>query len=66
MREGLLEVGKRRKSAIRKGRRIVTVITEIIIGNGVRGGIGEEIGMMMIITEIETLTGSIINQFKLP
>ncbi|XP_022775294.1 splicing factor U2af large subunit B-like isoform X5 [Durio zibethinus] len=84
-REGLLEVGKRRKAATRKGRRIViaigtgkgtrierevrigtekrivTVITEIVIGieveNGLRGGIGEEMGMIMIITEVETLTG---------
>ena len=81
-REGLLEVGKRRKVAIGKGRRmviatgkgkgtrtgrevrigtekrIVTVI-EIVIGNEVRGGIGEEIGMMLIITEVKTLTGSV-------
>ncbi|XVF31560.1 hypothetical protein REPUB_Repub17cG0001200 [Reevesia pubescens] len=80
LREGLLEVGKRRKAAIRKGRRIVivtrtgkgievrigtvkrivTVLTEIVIGievgSGVRGGFGEEIGMVLFITEVETMT----------
>lgn len=89
MREALLEVGKRRKAAIGKGRRImiaietgkgtetgrevrigmvkrtVTVITEIVVGIGVIGEIVEEIGMVTISTEIETMTGSLTNHFKL-
>ena len=84
-REGLLEVGKKRKAAIREGIRIlidigtgketrrgkevrigtekrtVTVITETVVGievgSGVKGEKGEEIEMMMIITEVETMIG---------
>ncbi|XWS75183.1 hypothetical protein CRYUN_Cryun01aG0063400 [Craigia yunnanensis] len=44
------------KKRIMIGNVVAEIVTGIVVGNAVRGGIGEEIGMMMIITAVETMT----------
>ena len=50
------------------GNIVAKIVTGIVVGNAMRGGIGEEIGMMMmIITAVETMTGNFsynINHFN--